>query len=249
MPRTVTGVNNLQTLFPQIALQAYGWDPSVVAAKSNEKLLWKCPKGHIYDSRPASRTIIQKGRRSQQGCPYCSGKRVLLGFNDLATTHPEIAREAHGWNPTTCTFGNKTIREWKCAKGHIYESSCNTRTAGKGSGCSVCAGKQVLVGYNDLSSRFPEVAQYADGWDPKEFTFGSAKIKEWRCIHDASHTFLRSIKHQVKRKYKCPYCPAERVLRVLPGVNDLGTTFPEIAKEADGWDVTQFSDGSNEKKS
>ena len=248
MPRTVSGVNDLQTLFPQIALQAHGWDPSIVSANSNEKLLWKCPRGHIYDSRPSSRTRIARGRRSQQGCPYCSGKRVLAGFNDLATTHPDVASEAHEWDPTTCTYGNKTKRNWKCPKGHVYESTCNTRTAREGCGCSICAGKKVLVGYNDLASRFPEVAQYAHVWDPREFTYGSRKVNEWMCIEDGSHIFSRSIKEQVKSKYKCPYCPAERVLRVLPGVNDLGTTFPEVAKEADGWDVRQYSAGSNEKK-
>ena len=30
------------------------------------------------------------------GCPYCHNRKVLPGFNDLATTHPEIAME---WDP------------------------------------------------------------------------------------------------------------------------------------------------------
>ena len=44
-----------------------------------------CEKGHIWNTKPNS---ILNG----EGCPYCSGKRVLLGFNDLATTRPDIAQ-------------------------------------------------------------------------------------------------------------------------------------------------------------
>ncbi len=31
------------------------------------------------------------------GCPYCAGTAVLPGFNDLATTHPDLSSE---WHPT-----------------------------------------------------------------------------------------------------------------------------------------------------
>lgn len=41
--------------------------------------------GHIWNAYP---NCILNG----EGCPYCSGKRVLIGFNDLATTRPDIAR-------------------------------------------------------------------------------------------------------------------------------------------------------------
>ena len=26
-------------------------------------------------------------------CPYCENKKVLVGYNDLKTTHPNIAKE------------------------------------------------------------------------------------------------------------------------------------------------------------
>ena len=29
------------------------------------------------------------------GCPYCLGRKVLAGYNDLATTHPGIAAMWH----------------------------------------------------------------------------------------------------------------------------------------------------------
>ena len=33
----------------------------------------------------------------EQGCPYCAGRRVLAGFNDLAAVAPDVAAE---WHPT-----------------------------------------------------------------------------------------------------------------------------------------------------
>jgi hypothetical protein len=30
----------------------------------------------------------------------------LQGFNDLATTHPELAKEAFGWDPTKVSRGS-----------------------------------------------------------------------------------------------------------------------------------------------
>ena len=47
-------------------------------------------KGHEWNAVIASRT---KG----SGCPVCSNKKVLTGYNDLATTYPELATE---WHPT-----------------------------------------------------------------------------------------------------------------------------------------------------
>lgn len=44
-----------------------------------------CSKGHHWPSNP-NRVL------SGQYCPYCLNRRVLIGYNDLWTTNPEIAR-------------------------------------------------------------------------------------------------------------------------------------------------------------
>ena len=41
-------------------------------------------------------------------CPTCKRRVVLAGFNDLATTHPELATQADGWDPTTVSKGHIT---------------------------------------------------------------------------------------------------------------------------------------------
>ena len=58
------------------------------------------------------------------------------------------------------------------------------------SGCSFCGGKRVLAGFNDLNSKFPEIAKEADGWDPKTVAASSNKKFAWHCKN--GHSFIAS---------------------------------------------------------
>ena len=60
-----------------------GLFPDKVGTGGNTKARWSCPLGHEYDMRLSQ-------RKRGQGCPYCSGNRILVGFNDLASTNPEL---------------------------------------------------------------------------------------------------------------------------------------------------------------
>ena len=51
----------------------------------NKHIEVECAKHHIWSSLP---TNLRKGR----GCPYCSGKKTLAGYNDIATTHPHLVK-------------------------------------------------------------------------------------------------------------------------------------------------------------
>lgn len=51
----------------------------------NTKIDCQCEYGHIWSSLPHN---ILKG----SGCPYCAGKKILIGFNDLWTTRPDVAK-------------------------------------------------------------------------------------------------------------------------------------------------------------
>ena len=97
---------------PAIAKQAHGWNPTDITSGSSKKLKWKCPKNpkHIWIATPANRT------NSNSGCPYCGNRRILKGENDLKSTHPKLAMEAYGWDPTTVSAGSKKNLEWKCKK-------------------------------------------------------------------------------------------------------------------------------------
>ena len=63
--------------------------PSNVTAGSNRRVWWRCEKGHSYRAVIAQR--VQRG----DGCPYCANRKVLPGFNDLATAAPLVAKQWH----------------------------------------------------------------------------------------------------------------------------------------------------------
>ena len=164
----------LSETHPELAIQAVGWDPSTVSKGSARKYLWLCNKGHEYLAMPYNRI---KG----SGCPYCSGRAPLAGFNDMATTHPEFAAEADGWDPTVINSGSNKKMSWKCASGHKWSVAVSNRTGTDGSGCAVCSGRKILSGFNDLASLHPELAAEADGWDPRNQLRAANKKMSWKC--------------------------------------------------------------------
>ena len=83
----------LSETHPELAKEAFGWDPAKVMPGSNNKYKWKCQKNHVWTAIVSSRT------RAKNGCPFCGHQKCLTGFNDMATTHPELAFQAFGWDP------------------------------------------------------------------------------------------------------------------------------------------------------
>jgi Zn finger protein HypA/HybF involved in hydrogenase expression len=233
--RVLIGHNDLATTNPELAAQADGWDPTTVVKFSHKKVGWRCEKGHRWKTSIASRS-------SGRSCPVCSGRQVLVGHNDLATTHPDLAEQADGWDPTTLSAGSDAKVRWKCEFGHSWQAIVSSRS-GNARGCPVCAGKAVLVGFNDLATTHPDLAEQADGWDPKTVIAGSHKKLGWKCKHGHKWNAVVGSRSNGNR---CPVCSNKRV---LTGHNDLATTNPELAAQADGWDPTTLSAGSSKKVS
>ena len=228
--RAIPGLNSLADLLPERANEADGWDPTTVKIKSNQEKAWVCKFGHRWDAKVAHRT------RGNNNCPYCSGRRVLAGFNDLATTHPEIANEADGWNPTTVSYGSGQEADWICEQGHRWSAKIAQRTL-QNLSCQTCSGRVLLVGYNDLATMHPDLATEADGWDPTTVSATSKEKPQWRCTQ--GHVWNAAIYSRVAGR-GCPVCANKQI---ISGINDLATTHPDLAKEADGWDPTTVSSG------
>ena len=234
----------LSVTHPELAEQANGWDPSKVSKGMKIKLSWKCPTGHIYLATVVHRTH----KKNPSGCPICTNKIILPGFNDLATLNPSLIPEVHGWDPTKVGAGSRKIFPWKCSLGHIWTSSVTQRTSGgysgQGTGCPYCAGTKTLIGFNDLLTSHPQIAGEANGWDPTTISAGSSKSLAWKCIH--GHEWKAIVNSRTReRSADCPYCTNRKV---LVGFNDLKTTHPDIAREADGWDPSSVTKGIDKPK-
>jgi Probable Zinc-ribbon domain len=187
----------LSQQFPALARQAHGWDPHVWHHVKSRRL-WKCDLNHIWESEIASRIA---GR----GCPFCSSRRVLAGFNDLQTTNFELSLQAYNWDPTTVLAGSNQKQKWKCNSGHIWEARVSHRN--RGDGCPYCKGLVAIPGENDLATLQPLIAREADGWDPTQFKPYSQKLKNWLCSE--GHRWEATIKSRTTGK-KCPTCFPKR---------------------------------------
>lgn len=143
--KIVAGINDLASHYPRLVAE---WDeeangaltPFNVSTQSNRKVWWRCERGHSYLARVADRTAAGRG------CPYCTGRRVLKGFNDLLTLEPKIAAEWHptlneALSPDQVTVGSRKKVWWQCADGHIWKSVIYSRTGPQKTGCPVCAGR------------------------------------------------------------------------------------------------------------
>ena len=191
-------------------------EPQILTIGSNKKVWWKCTKGHEWQTGIAD-------RNRGYGCPYCTGQKVLKGYNDLATLNPLLAQE---WNyeknedlkPEQFTVGSGKKVWWRCQKGHEWQSHINNRN--KGIGCPYCSGRYAIVGETDLQTVNPLLAKE---WSyekntmltPSQVTFGSGKKVWWRC--QKGHEWQATIVNRSKGR-GCPICTSER-----------HTSFPEYA--------------------
>lgn len=130
------GFNDLESLKPDFLEE---WDhekndvlPSEVTRKCNKKVWWKCKEGHSWQAVIAS--------RYKTGCPICGNKQILIGYNDLATTHPELVKE---WDyekndvlPTEVVHGSDGFFWWKCEYGHSWRAKITNRV--HGTNCPEC---------------------------------------------------------------------------------------------------------------
>ncbi len=140
--RIIPGFNDLQMKNPVVAKEWHPTKnnsllPSEISSGSNRKVWWLCSKcGHEWQTTPATRTV------QGCGCAVCAGKEVKIGFNDLATTEPDLSlqwnyEKNNGLTPQMITRGSSKKVWWKCSKGHEWQSTVKNRTIGRG--CPVCA--------------------------------------------------------------------------------------------------------------
>ena len=229
--RVIEGINDLATKYPEIAAE---WStknlplkPTMVSAGSHKKVIWVDKLGHEW-------TASVKSRVQGSGCPYCSHNLVLAGFNDLASRFPEIASEWSERNlpltPDKVTAFKNTRVWWKCHLGHEWYTLISTRSGG--SQCPYCSGIKLLIGFNDLATKYPTLAQE---WSERNLPLTPDMVNEkstknvwWKC-----RTCGYEWKSVVRARAKGSLCPVCADRTVLAGYNDLATTDPELLDE---WD-------------
>ena len=138
--KVLKGFNDLETMNNQLAREWHttkngDLKPTEVVANSDKKVWWLGKCGHEWEAMIRSRNI--RGT----GCPYCSNRKVLKGYNDLVTINNQLARE---WHPTkngglrpTEVVANSSKRVWWLGDcGHEWATSIYHRN--NGTNCPKC---------------------------------------------------------------------------------------------------------------
>ena len=113
-----------------------GLRPENFRYMSNRKIWWKCPTcGGEWEESVIN---VAKGNR----CPYCSGHRVLAGYNDIQSTSPELILEwdyekNRGLSPTQFSRGSNQYVWWKCQQGHSWRTSIAQKRS-----CPICSNRK-----------------------------------------------------------------------------------------------------------
>lgn len=231
--KVLPGETDLKSLYPDLMKQWHptkneGVDPSTLSPGTHRYAWWLCENGHEWKAEIKSRALYGIG------CPVCSNRKVLIGTNDLATTHPQLAKE---WNyerngalrPEMVVSGSMRKVWWRCARGHEWQAIIYSRA--QGADCPVCSGKKIVAGINDFATLYPEVARE---WDhekngvlkPTEIGGASNRRVWWSCPQ--GHSYKAVVASRTSGESGCPYCGGKRV---LAGFNDLATVEPQIAAQ------------------
>lgn len=216
----------------QKALESYG-------SYSKQKVWWVCDEGHEWEATISNRT---KG----SGCPFCSNKKVLAGFNDLASQRPDISQQWHPTkngklSPVLVSVGSSKKVWWIDEYNHEWEMFISARTGSRRLSCPYCSNQKILTGFNDLKTTNPDILKE---WNyekniniaPNKITISSTKKVWWIC--DKEHEWeasLNSRRFSTAIPTKCPYCSGRKVIK---GQNDLATLSPSVANE---WHPTKNS--------
>lgn len=232
--KILIGFNDLESQLPELAKE---WHPTlngdllpsqVSSKSSSKKVWWQCKLGHKWDAKPLHRA-------NGSGCPFCAGSKILAGFNDMATTNPQLASEWHPTKnlpvtPSEISASNPKTYWWICPdKGHEWQTQASDRNRRKTS-CYYCSDFKVLVGYNDLNTTRPDLAQEwhptKNGADTPSGVSANKSVKAW-WLCNLGHEWESSVSNRNKGS-GCPTCSGNRT---LIGFNDLASRSPHLLSE------------------
>ncbi len=179
--------------------------------------------------------------------------KTIRGVNDLASQNPELASE---WHPTkngelqpqNIAYASKKKVWWLGRCGHEWEAVVGSRKIGRG--CPICAGIQILSGFNDLASH-SEILTHE--WDyeknekkPTEVGYGTHEYAWWICSICGF-----SWKAEIRGRYNgngCPECTKKHMSEKMHYIRlrksgSLAETQSPILKE---WNYEKNNDISPE---
>lgn len=205
--------------------------PTEISMLSNKKIIWHCKTCN-------GKWKATPNTRKSCGCPYCTNKVVLSGFNDFQTwlnNNSEMKKfidedENKKENIDLSIYAphSRKLINVKCP---ICQYKWKTKVSeiSRFRGCPVCCGKVIKLGFNDLKTvcKKNHFEYLIDEWDKgneksmEEYTKGSHSSVSWICS-ECGHKWNTSIANRMKHK-GCPKCAVskgeKRIMRYLDSKN------------------------------
>ncbi len=121
-------------------------------------------------------------------------KKTMEGVKKIGITALEpVPEKGHGYITYRCD---------DCG----YVGSIRLDHFRNGTGCSVCSGKTVMPGVNDLATTNPELAKYVFPFeDAKTVSRGSRKKVNFRC-DKCGCQIQRPVANLIRQGFRCPIC-------------------------------------------
>ena len=199
--------------------------PEEVYYNTTSPVLWECPTCSGTYAFPVS-----DKREGNVSCPYCNGRRVLSGFNEIPSW---LIKEYSLKNEVPISeYPVNSVHKvlWTCPTCHgDYLYRMCDREIGDDS-CPYCRHKKILSGFNSFEDTDPDLAKEwsSDNPDlPSEYMKSSWYRALWTCPTCHGNYFYRICDRELDDD-SCPYC---RNLKVLPDFNSLPDLAPELVNE------------------
>ena len=228
---------------------------NMIDCLSNIVATWKCMKCNgEYEC-----SVV---KRHQEGCPYCSDKQMLKGYNTLQETHPYLEKFWDKSNDKSISeYWHKSfdVLNWKCPCCNI-QFQCSpvemiSRTNLENSNFETCPKNcdwNKLVFNNDIFHNSPRLRKE---WSkknniPVHLALSHIETKKywWNCSI-CQGEYLCSIPIRREVIDSCPYCNDEQPLK---GYNTISDIHPELtsywsSKNTQKIDEITLSESKNKK--
>ncbi|MGT2797883.1 zinc-ribbon domain-containing protein [Streptococcus intermedius] len=228
---------------------------NMIDCLSNIVATWKCMKCNgEYEC-----SVV---KRHQEGCPYCSDKQMLKGYNTLQETHPYLEKFWDKSNDKSISeYWHKSfdVLNWKCPCCNI-QFQCSpvemiSRTNLENSNFETCPKNcdwNKLVFNNDIFHNSPRLRKE---WSkknniPVHLALSHIETKKywWNCSI-CQGEYLCSIPIRREVIDSCPYCNDEQPLK---GYNTISDIHPELtsywsSKNTQKIDEITLSEAKNKK--
>lgn len=175
---------------------------------STKKVWWVCERGHEWQAPIDNRVY------NGTGCPACSpagARKLVPGFNDLATTNPRFAAEwdevKNGAPASSVSRGSRKRVWWVCQTcGHEWDAVVKSRVS-RNTGCARCTAREAKRrSTNVISETNPARAEWStkNALSIDHYTSGSSFRAWWVC--ENGHEFQATISDRMSRNTRCKSC-------------------------------------------